>query len=292
MSVPLLDPSIGSSDSAHVDENFVSSASGNPVDDRVHLDQENVSSGVTGYANVVAGGTSVDVPISGDQFVYNSLGQALTDFERENFNPENVVPERPCSAYFNTREYLSSKDIFEAFRRDGIPVDKVRCIQRKFSGDVLATFSSRAVRDQFLAVMSFCVNRRSYFVRSASKPYMFLTIYDAPTTCRTQLLRPDYHLIVQLFIRGGVDFKLILTFLMAFAIIKWNFIARLRGSCVSDVFWCTFITISNQEFVGNVGQGSIWPRIIPHKLFVSIATSLGMCPRNVLMTLLVVFAEV
>ena len=105
MSVPLLDPSIGSSDSAHVDENFVSPASGNPVDDRVHLDQENVSSGVTGYANVVAGGTSVDVPISRDQFVYNSLGQALTDF-RENFNPENVVPERPCSAYFNTWEFV------------------------------------------------------------------------------------------------------------------------------------------------------------------------------------------
>ena len=151
MSVPLPDPSIGSSDSVH--GNVVSPTGGNPVNDRVHLDQENDSSGATSYANVVAGGASFDVPVSGDQFVFNSLGQALTDFERENFDPENVVPERPCSAYFNTREHLSSKDIFEAFRRDGIPADKVRCIQRKFSGEVLATFSNQGVRDQFLSLI-------------------------------------------------------------------------------------------------------------------------------------------
>ena len=63
---------------------------------------------------------------------------ALTEFEREHFHPLNVTPERPCMAYFNVGDNaIATKEIFEALRKDDIPVQALCCLQRQPNGSVL-----------------------------------------------------------------------------------------------------------------------------------------------------------
>ena len=103
----------------------------------------------------------------------------LSDIERNNFHPLNVTPSRPCTAFFRVGEDVTSKQIFDSFRNSGIPVQAVRCLQRKPSGDVVVTFSTAQYRDLFLQ-HSPLIERRKYPTHPDSSPLVFLTIYDAP----------------------------------------------------------------------------------------------------------------
>ena len=38
----------------------------------------------------------------------------LSSFERTNFHPENVTPDRPCTAYFNLGVFADSNAVFQA----------------------------------------------------------------------------------------------------------------------------------------------------------------------------------
>ena len=38
----------------------------------------------------------------------------LSSFERTNFHPENVTPDRPCTAYFNSEVFADSNAVFQA----------------------------------------------------------------------------------------------------------------------------------------------------------------------------------
>lgn len=139
----------------------------------------NGASETPSYAGVAAASSHPDHP---DNWANDDTAPPvfITDFERHHFHPENTLPDRPSSAYFRTDEFISTKDILTAIERDGIDIKSVRCLQRKPNNEVMITFSKRAIRDQFVEISSFHVKRRSYFVRSASTAYTYLTIYDAP----------------------------------------------------------------------------------------------------------------
>ena len=104
----------------------------------------------------------------------------LLEFALEHFHSSNVLPDQPCSAYVYIHDYISTTDILKKLERDRVHTSDVRCLQRKPNNEVMSTFARKAVRDNFLAVTSFLVHHKSYFVRSDSTPYTFLTVYDAP----------------------------------------------------------------------------------------------------------------
>lgn len=131
------------------------------------------------YANVIASATSTNRDHPDNWTSENTSILNLSDFELEHFHP-NVLPDQPCSACFYTHDYIPTKDIRKNLERDGVRMRDVRCLQRKPNNEVMITFTRKAVYDHFLAVTSFRVCRKSYFVRSASTPYTFQTVYDAP----------------------------------------------------------------------------------------------------------------
>ena len=105
----------------------------------------------------------------------------LSEFEKEHFNRENVMPDRPYTAFFNAPSTaFTTKDIFDALLSDGIPASAVRCLQRSPNGRVLITFASQKYRDLFLRRSIFIVRRGNYVTHPGSRRLLFVTIYDAP----------------------------------------------------------------------------------------------------------------
>lgn len=105
----------------------------------------------------------------------------LSDFEKEHFHRENVMPDRPYTAFFTApSSAFTTKDIFDALLTDGIPASAVRCLQRSPNGNVLITFASKRYRDLFLRRSSFVVRRGRFVTHPGSRRLLFVTIYDAP----------------------------------------------------------------------------------------------------------------
>lgn len=55
----------------------------------------------------------------------------LTDFERDNFHVENVTLDRPCLAFFRTRQFVSAAEVFKALNNDGFTTNHIRWSQCK-----------------------------------------------------------------------------------------------------------------------------------------------------------------
>ena len=87
----------------------------------------------------------------------------LSNFEKEHFHRENIMADRPYTAFFLAPSTaFATKDIFDALLSDGIPASAVRCLQRSPNGIVLSTFASKRYRDLFLRWSCFVVRRGSY----------------------------------------------------------------------------------------------------------------------------------
>ena len=66
----------------------------------------------------------------------------LSEVEKEHFNTENMMPDRPYTAFFSAlSSSFTAKDIFDALLTGGIPASAVRCLQRSPNGNVLITFA-------------------------------------------------------------------------------------------------------------------------------------------------------
>lgn len=135
-----------------------------------------------------AGVLRVNLPDDGDGYVTDEEQRtcerrimSMSEFERENFHPLNVTPDRPCTAYFNVGDNsTTAKDIFDALLRDGIPATAVRCLQRQPNGSVLITFSTSDYRDRFLRKSAFIVRRVARVSHPASRRLTYVNVYDAP----------------------------------------------------------------------------------------------------------------
>ena len=105
----------------------------------------------------------------------------LSNFQRAHFDPGNVTPDRPLTAYFNLHDKnTSTKLIFDSLISIGIPAKAVRCLQRSHPGRVEITFSSLRYRERFLSRSSFVVNQRPVVVHPEHSPVTFVTVYNAP----------------------------------------------------------------------------------------------------------------
>ena len=108
---------------------------------------DSVSSNVT-QVSVDSRGTSSSFA---DFSEYSDDHDRMTDFERNHWSPNNILPARPCSAFFRPPDKnTSSTDIFKELNSIGIAVSSVRCLQRNSSGVAFLTFSSSDVCKRFL----------------------------------------------------------------------------------------------------------------------------------------------
>ena len=93
---------------------------------------------------------------------------------------ENVMPQRPRTAFFTPNKNTSAKSVFEALEQAEIDPAEIACLQRKMNGEVTVTFKSISAKEQFLRLNSLRVDAERFALQDVDKPLTFLTIYDAP----------------------------------------------------------------------------------------------------------------
>lgn len=104
----------------------------------------------------------------------------LSEFEKEHFNTENVMLDRPYTAFFSApSSSFTAKDIFEALLTGGIPASAVHCLQRSPNGNVLITFALQKYHDLFLRRSSFIIRQSHFVTHPGSRRPLFVTVYDA-----------------------------------------------------------------------------------------------------------------
>lgn len=104
----------------------------------------------------------------------------LSSFERANFHPENVTPDRPCTAYFNSEVFADSNAVFQALRTQGFQTEAIRCLQRKPTGDMLITFANARMKNAFLEKNVMQIRHRRFAINDEDRQLTYLNIYDAP----------------------------------------------------------------------------------------------------------------
>ena len=101
----------------------------------------------------------------------------LLNFEKEHFHRENVMPDRPYTAFFTTpTDTYTTKNIFDTLLRDAIPASAVRCLQRSPNGNVLITFALRKYHDLFVRKPSFVVRQQHHVIHPGCRRLTFVTI--------------------------------------------------------------------------------------------------------------------
>jgi len=74
----------------------------------------------------------------------------LSNFERANVHRDNVTPERPCTAYFQSSVFTDSTAVFDALKSQGFARSSIRCLQQRPTGEILITFSSAHMKEAFV----------------------------------------------------------------------------------------------------------------------------------------------
>ena len=117
------------------------------------------------YATVTAASTPAAAPRVQESRPYrNEI--FLSSFERANFHPDNVTPERPCTAYFQASVFADSTAVFDALKAQGFAASSVRCLQRCPTGEMLITFSSAHMKKAFVEKNSIQISHRRYAIMS------------------------------------------------------------------------------------------------------------------------------
>ena len=145
-----------------------------------------VSSDVS-HVSVDSRGTSSSFADFGE-FADNN--DRMTNFEREHWHANNILPSRTCSAFFRPPDKsISSTDVFKSLNSIGIPVTAVRCLQRNPSGHAFLTFSTSDYCKRFLQKSPWIPRRNN---TGSSLPsavgVTYVTIYDAPFELSDQAL--------------------------------------------------------------------------------------------------------
>ena len=164
------------------DENLTSFVESNRNNTLAALPGDSTTSRPASYAAAAAHGTT------NDRHSGNSTNrpsgyrseQYLTNFERANFNKDNVTPDRPCTAYFNSDIFENSNAVFEALKNQDFDARAIRCLQRKPSGDMLISFATSEMKRKFVYRNVMQIEGRSYAINDGDRRLAYLNIYDAP----------------------------------------------------------------------------------------------------------------
>ena len=104
----------------------------------------------------------------------------LTQFEKDNFHPYNMLPDRPLTAFFRPSERMDSKAILDSIAALDIPRSGVVCIQQSANGTVHVTFCKSEFHEAFLQRSAFFVNRRPVVAHPDQGPLTYIRIFDVP----------------------------------------------------------------------------------------------------------------
>ena len=75
---------------------------------------------------------------------YIGADRFLTDFEKKHFHPDNITPEHPCTIYVSSYDFTDSKAVFNALADQNLPLNSIRCLQRRPAGGMLTTSLSES----------------------------------------------------------------------------------------------------------------------------------------------------
>ena len=121
--------------------------------------------------------------VNGDSYASRAARTVSYEYpprqERARYS-ENVMPQRPRTAFFTPSKNTSAKSVFEALEQAEIDPAEIACLQRKMNGEVTVTFKSISAKEKFLRLNSLRVDAEHFALQDVDKPLTFLTIYDAP----------------------------------------------------------------------------------------------------------------
>lgn len=183
------------SDAVHVDDSIDVSGMSAVADTLAAYDASAVSgmsaasdvsavSGTSSYAAVssrprTSSVSSTTSQKSSDSQRFLASFDRMSNFEREHYHPNNILPSRPCSAFFHLPEKgVSTTDIFQDVKSCSIPVSSVRCLQRN-PHHVFITFSTNVYRERFLKKSTFIPHPKASHAASGNTS-SYVTVYDAP----------------------------------------------------------------------------------------------------------------
>ena len=106
---------------------------------------------------------------------------------------ENVLLNRPFTAYFTPQVRLPTSDVFTALREANVDSKDVSCLQRTSNGQVVLTFRRAECKEQFLRKSVLKVGSTPYALQDVDWPLVSLQVYDAPQEL------PDLAIIPHLF---------------------------------------------------------------------------------------------
>ena len=104
----------------------------------------------------------------------------MSRFERENFHPDNVTPDRPCTAYFQASVFADSAAVFDTFKTQGFIPSSICCLQRRPTREMLITFSSVHMKNAFVEKNSIQINHHRYAINDSDRFLTYLNVYDRP----------------------------------------------------------------------------------------------------------------
>ena len=121
--------------------------------------------------------------VNGDSYASRAARTVPQEYpprqERVRFS-ENVMPQRPRTAFFTPSKTTTAKSVFEALENADIDATEIACLQRKMNGEVTVTFKTISAKEKFLRLNSLQVDAEHFALQDVDKPLTFLTIYDAP----------------------------------------------------------------------------------------------------------------
>ena len=121
--------------------------------------------------------------VNGDSYASRAARTGSHEYpsrqERVRFS-ENVMPQRPRTAFFTPSKTTTAKSVFEALENADIDATEIACLQRKMNGEVTVTFKTISAKEKFLRLNSLQVDAEHFALQDVDKPLTFLTIYDAP----------------------------------------------------------------------------------------------------------------
>ena len=121
--------------------------------------------------------------VNGDSYASRAARTGSHEYpsrqERVRFS-ENVMPQRPRTAFFTPSRTTTARSVFEALQNADIDATEISCLQRKMNGEVTVTFKTISAKEKFLRLNSLQVDAEHFALQDVDKPLTFLTIYDAP----------------------------------------------------------------------------------------------------------------
>ena len=99
--------------------------------------------------------------VNGDSYASRAARTVAHEYpsrqERFRFS-ENVMPQRPRTAFFTPSRTTTAKSVFEALENADIDATEIACLQRKMNGEVTVTFKTISAKEKFLRLNSLQVD--------------------------------------------------------------------------------------------------------------------------------------